>query len=92
MSCPTLRSTSAALLLFAAGLSGACSSSEGGTATATPDAGATPDAAVAEPEEGICTVTDESSTPDSLREIPCKKDFLALSSAPIDATLPGSRS
>jgi pyruvate, water dikinase len=67
----------------------------GNDTAADPDAGTRADAGDAgKPElvEGVCSVTDPASPPDSLSEVACKADFLALSSAPIDATLPGSRS
>ncbi len=40
--------------------------------------------------EGECQIGDEA--PDSAREIPCKADFDALASEPLDASLPGARS
>ena len=45
--------------------------------------------------EGACSIaegTEEDALPDSLPRIDCTADFLALSSRPIDANLPGARS
>lgn len=42
--------------------------------------------------EGMCAIDSEAKTPSHLNRIDCKADFDALSSEPIDATLPGSRS
>lgn len=43
-------------------------------------------------EEGPCLIDEGADTPDSARQIPCKGDFDALASAPLDASLPGARS
>ncbi|MFO0723704.1 MAG: PEP/pyruvate-binding domain-containing protein [Myxococcota bacterium] len=42
--------------------------------------------------EGACTVATASAAPDFLSEIPCKADFQALASAPLDSSIPGARS
>jgi hypothetical protein len=42
-------------------------------------------------EEWPCEIAG-TATPDSLKKIGCKKDFLALSSEPLDASIPGARS
>ena len=42
--------------------------------------------------EGECLIDPEVETPDSLQSLPCKADFDALASAPLDASLPGARS
>ena len=41
--------------------------------------------------EGACT-TSADAPPDYLQEIPCKLDFEALASAPLDTSIPGARS
>lgn len=41
--------------------------------------------------EGECQV-DAKSVPDSVRTLPCKADFDAMASAPLDASLPGATS
>jgi len=43
-------------------------------------------------KEGACKIKAGAKAPDELARIACKADFDALSSEPIDATLPGSRS
>jgi hypothetical protein len=43
-------------------------------------------------QEGSCQIEDSSSPPDMLREVTCRADFDALSSEPLDVTLPGARS
>jgi pyruvate,water dikinase len=84
-----------ACLLLGASLCSACGDDEGASASSA-DAGSADggraDSAAPELVEGLCVVNDPAAPPDSLSEVECKADFLALSSAPIDATLPGSRS
>jgi hypothetical protein len=43
-------------------------------------------------EEGACLLDADADAPDSARSIPCKADFDALASVPLDASLPGARS
>ena len=58
------------------------------------DTAADPDAGVDATQvvEGACQIVGVPTAPDSLPSIPCKDDFEALASEPIDATLPGARS
>jgi hypothetical protein len=43
-------------------------------------------------EEGTCLIDASEDAPDSATELPCRADFQALASAPLDASLPGARS
>lgn len=43
-------------------------------------------------QEGTCEISDESSSPDSLKRVGCQKDFSALASEPLDTSIPGARS
>ena len=76
-------STYALLLTSCLGLWLAGCSSQGETAA---DSGTDEPVLV----EGSCLVA--SDAPDFLVNLPCKADFLALSSVPLDSTLPGARS
>ncbi|HEY0709632.1 MAG TPA: PEP/pyruvate-binding domain-containing protein [Polyangia bacterium] len=60
----------------------ACGGDGGGTAA--------PPVNNAGPPEGECVITGD--TPKFLQKIQCTKDFLALSSEPLDASIPGARS
>jgi len=42
--------------------------------------------------EKACRIADPAATPDSLASLDCQKDFEALSSLPLDASIPGARS
>jgi hypothetical protein len=42
--------------------------------------------------EGECLIDADGETPDSASDLPCKADFDALASAPLDASLPGATS
>ncbi|HEY0714576.1 MAG TPA: hypothetical protein VGF45_17960, partial [Polyangia bacterium] len=44
------------------------------------------------PIEKACLINDGDQTPTHLQKIECTKDFLALSSEPLDASIPGARS
>jgi hypothetical protein len=62
-----------------------------GTLACSSDA---PSAPAPEPTltERACEIGDPALAPDFVRTIPCTRDFDALGSAPLDATLPGARS
>jgi pyruvate,water dikinase len=84
------------LTLLALGLTAGCDSDtsdpDSNSDAAAPDGGG--DAQVAEApkiEEGACQIADGDSA-EFLKSIPCKADFDALASTPIDANLPGARS
>jgi pyruvate,water dikinase len=76
------------LAVILAAISGACSSDD--KTPAAGDAGS-PDATVAAPTEGTCKI-DSAGVPDSVASIDCTKDFEALSSPPLDDSIPGARS
>lgn len=42
--------------------------------------------------EGTCLIDTSADAPDSAKELPCKADFDALASTPLDSTLPGATS
>jgi hypothetical protein len=42
--------------------------------------------------EGTCLIDASTDAPDSAKELPCKADFDALASTPLDSTLPGATS
>jgi hypothetical protein len=42
--------------------------------------------------EGECLIDGSAGAPDSARQLPCKADFDALASAPLDSSLPGATS
>lgn len=67
-------------VLLGATLAASCSSDDAAPAVEAP-------ATVTERE---CQIVD--TAPDSVRELPCKADFEALASEPVDASLPGARS
>jgi hypothetical protein len=71
------------LLCLACGTNGADrpSQSEGGAGGEAPTA-----------VEGTCLIDPSADAPDSAQELPCKADFDALASAPLDASLPGATS
>jgi pyruvate, water dikinase len=58
------------------------------------DAGAPPGAIDPEVQvkEGPCEIAEGASAPDFLRAIGCRRDFDALASQPLDASIPGARS
>jgi hypothetical protein len=43
-------------------------------------------------KEGACLIDPKAEVPDSESTLPCKADFEALASAPLDSSLPGARS
>ena len=42
--------------------------------------------------EGECAIDDAKAAPDSITEVPCKADFEAMASVPLNSSLPGGRS
>jgi hypothetical protein len=76
------------LLILAALACAACSDD---TASPTLGEGGAPNE-VPSVTEGTCSIDAQADAPDFAREIPCKADFDALASEPLDASIPGARS
>lgn len=76
-------------------LLGACGTDDPQSPPSEPsgDAGASGAGGAAEPSvvEGACLI-DADAPPDFAQQVPCKADFDALASAPLDASLPGATS
>jgi hypothetical protein len=82
-------------IVFVSLLLGACGTDDTQSPSTEPsgDAGASGAGGAAEPgvTEGACLI-DAEAAPDFTQQVPCKADFDALASAPLDASLPGATS